>query len=196
MTPEVHAHHEEENYDKTIFGFWVYLMTDCVLFGTFFAAYAVLHNSTFGGPTSQQLFNPQLVLAETFALLISSFTCGLAGLASKKAKKSAVLAYLGITFLLGLSFVCMEVHEFVSLIREGNGPSKSAFLSSFFTLVGTHGCHVSIGLIWMLVMIKQISKRGFPAVIHKRLMCFRLFWHFLDVVWVFIFTIVYMMGLA
>lgn len=191
---KLHHHHEEENYEKTIFGFWTYLMTDCVIFGTFFAAYAVLHNMTFDGPSSREIFNPPLVLAETFALLISSFTCGMAGLSSKRGKKTAVLSYLGITFFLGLSFVCMEVHEFYGLIKEGNGPDRSAFLSAFFTLVGTHGCHVSVGLIWMLVMIKQIAKRGFPPVIHKRLMCFRLFWHFLDVVWIFIFTLVYMLG--
>lgn len=191
---ELIAHHEEENYEKTIFGFWTYLMTDCVIFATFFAAYAVLHNMVFDGPTSQEIFNPKLVLAETFALLISSFTCGLAGINSKKGKKGSVLAYLGITFLLGLSFVGMEIHEFVSLIKEGHGPDRSAFLSSFFTLVGTHGIHVSFGLIWMIVIMKQIMSRGFPPVIHKRLMCFRLFWHFLDVVWIFIFTLVYMLG--
>ena len=190
-----HSHdHVQENYEKTIFGFWVYIMTDCVLFGILFATYAVLHNSTFGGPTAQQLFNPNLVLAETFALLISSFTCGLAGIASVKEKKGEVMIYLAITFLLGFIFVFFEITEFRGLIREGYGPSTSAFLSSFFTLVGTHGIHVSVGLLWLLIMIGQIATRGVNAVIHRRLMCFRLFWHFLDVVWVFIFTIVYMMG--
>ena len=186
--------HVEANYEKTVFGFWVYLMTDCILFGILFATYAVLHNSTAGGPRGHDIFNMQLVLAETMALLISSFTCGLAGIISRKDKKWAVIGCLAITFLLGLSFVVMEVSEFVHLVNEGNSWRRSAFLSAFFTLVATHGTHVSFGLIWMFVMMWQIKTRGIVAVIHRRLMCLRLFWHFLDVVWIFIFTLVYLLG--
>lgn len=191
-----HDHHHIENYQKTIFGFWVYLMTDCMLFAVLFATYGVLHTSTFGGPPGKELFSLPLVLAETLALLISSFTCGLAGLAGNKEAKNQVVGYLLLTFFLGLSFVVMEVSEFVHLIQEGNGPDRSAFLSSFFTLVGTHGTHVSIGLIWMLVLMGQIYFRGVTPITHKRFMCFRLFWHFLDIVWIFLFTVVYLMGAA
>ena len=194
MESNGHVKHEMAMYEKNVFGFWVYLMTDCVLFGILFATYAVLHNSVFGGPSGKELFNLKLVMAETFALLFSSFSCGLAGIASKQEKKHQVVGFLLVTFLLGFSFVFMEVSEFAHLIREGNGPQRSAFLSSFFTLVGTHGTHVTIGLIWMSVMMWQISTRGLTPATHRRLMCLRLFWHFLDVVWVFLFTIVYLMG--
>jgi cytochrome o ubiquinol oxidase subunit 3 len=186
--------HVQENYDKTVFGFWVYLMTDCILFGILFASYAVLHTSRFGGPSGQEIFDLKFVLAETFALLISSFTCSLGGLASLKDKKWQTIAWFIPTFLLGLSFVGMELTEFTGLVREGNSWERSAFLSSFFTLVGTHGTHVSFGLLWMVVLMFQIAFRGFTPIIHKRLMCLRLFWHFLDVVWIFIFTAVYLMG--
>ena len=189
-----HHDHVQENYDKTVFGFWVYLMTDCILFGILFATYAVLHNSHFGGPSGKDIFDLRFVLAETFALLISSFTCGLAGLASEKGKKATVVFWLLCTFFLGFSFVFMEVTEFTGLVREGNSWQRSAFLSAFFTLVGTHGTHVSFGLIWMTVMMFQIAFRGFTPATHRRLMCLRLFWHFLDVVWIFIFTFVYLMG--
>lgn len=194
MSNDLQLHHEEFTYDKNIFGFWVYLMTDCILFGVLFATYAVLHDSVFGGPSGKDLFDLKLVLAETFALLISSFTCGLAGISSEKGHKWKAIFYLLLTFLLGFSFVFIEVSEFVHMIKEGCGPDRSAFLSSFFTLVGTHGTHVSIGLIWMSVMIWQIATRGLIASTLRRLMCLRLFWHFLDVVWIFIFTIVYLMG--
>jgi cytochrome o ubiquinol oxidase subunit 3 len=169
-------------------------MTDCILFGILFASYAVLHTSRFGGPSGQEIFDLKFVLAETFALLISSFTCSLGGLASLKDKKWQTIAWFIPTFLLGLSFVGMELTEFTGLVREGNSWERSAFLSSFFTLVGTHGTHVSFGLLWMVVLMFQIAFRGFTPIIHKRLMCLRLFWHFLDVVWIFIFTAVYLMG--
>jgi len=187
--------HVEESYNKTVFGFWTYLMTDCILFGILFACYAVLHKATHGGPNAADVVNLNLVLAETLALLTSSFTCALAGLASNKESKRWTLIALAITFLLGFSFVFMEVTEFIHLVEEGNSWQRSAFLSSFFTLVATHGTHISCGLIWMFVMMIQIVFRGFTHVIHKRLMCLRMFWHFLDVVWIFIYTFVYLMGM-
>lgn len=186
--------HVHENYTKTVYGFWVYLMTDCILFGMLFAAYAVLHNQTFGGPSGKELFDMPFVLGETIALLTSSFTCALAGLASNKEKKKETIFWFLVTFFLGATFVTMELIEFTNLVKEGNSWEKSAFLSSFFTLVATHGTHISFGLIWMSVMMCQIAYHGFKPVIHKRLMCLRMFWHFLDVVWIFIYTIVYLMG--
>lgn len=186
--------HVQENYNKTVFGFWVYLMTDCVLFGILFATYAVLHNATAGGPSGKELFSMPFVLGETIALLTSSFTCAMAGLASNKESKKETLFWLIVTFLLGLTFVSMEVTEFRHMVIEGNSWKRSAFLSSYFTLVATHGTHISFGLLWMFVMLCQILYHGFKPVIHKRLMCLRMFWHFLDVVWIFIYTVVYLMG--
>ncbi len=189
-----HHDHDAETSSKVVFGFWIYIMSDCILFACIFATYAVLHNSTYGGPSGKDLFDMPYVLVETFLLLISSFTYGLAMLAAHKGKKGQVLGWLFITFLLGLSFICMEINEFHHLIAEGHGPQKSAFLSSFFTLVGTHGLHVTCGLIWMVMMMLQLSKHGLTAVTTRKLTCLSLFWHFLDIVWIFVFTIVYLMG--
>jgi cytochrome o ubiquinol oxidase subunit 3 len=189
-----HHDHDAETSSKVVFGFWIYIMSDCILFACIFATYAVLHNSTYGGPSGKELFDMPYVLVETFLLLISSFTYGLAMLAAHKGKKGQVLGWLFITFLLGLSFICMEINEFHHLIAEGHGPQKSAFLSSFFTLVGTHGLHVTCGLIWMVMMMLQLSKHGLTAVTTRKLTCLSLFWHFLDIVWIFVFTIVYLMG--
>ncbi|MBU6491651.1 MAG: cytochrome o ubiquinol oxidase subunit III [Burkholderiales bacterium] len=187
-----HAHHDTA--DKTVFGFWVYLMSDCILFACIFATYAVLSNATAGGPTGKELFDLHYVLIETFCLLISSLTYGMAMLALNRADKAQVQLWLGVTFLLGLTFVGMEVHEFRHMILEGAGPGRSAFLSSFFTLVGTHGLHVSSGLLWMVVLMLQIGKKGLTATNSRRLMCLSLFWHFLDIVWIGVFTVVYLMG--
>jgi len=182
--------------DKTLFGFWVYVMTDCILFATLFATYAVLRNNTYGGPGSHELFNMPYVLAETLLLLTSSFTCGLALLAARKQQVKQVGLWLGATFLLGLSFITMELTEFAQLANEGHGWWSSAFLSAFFTLVGTHGLHITIGLVWLLVMGAFIMTRGLNEHTLRRLSMFGIFWHFLDVVWIFIFTIVYLMGVA
>ena len=189
-------HHEvqEQVFDRTLFGFWLYVMSDCVLFATLFATYAVLHNNTYGGPTSKELFKLPFALAETMILLTSSFTCGLAMLAARQNKKYAVLTLFGLTFLLGASFLAMELHEFNQLIVEGNSWKRSAFLSSFFTLVGTHGLHITCGLIWIIVMMAQVSIKGITVPTLRRLSCLSLFWHFLDIVWIFIFTFVYLMG--
>ncbi len=180
--------------DKTLFGFWVYIMTDCVLFASLFAVYAVLHNSTFGGPGGQQLFSLPNVLAETLILLTSSYTCGLAMLAAHKNRKADVLMWFGITFVLGLAFLCLELTEFQHLAHDGNSWRRSGFLSAFFTLVGTHGLHITVGLVWMAVLLKKVMRKGLGGNTMKRLQLLSMFWHFLDVVWIFIFTIVYLMG--
>lgn len=185
---------EQDSYSKTIFGFWVYLMTDCILFATLFATYAVLHTSTDGGPTSKELFKPSFALVETLILLTSSFTCGLAVLASNQNKKKRMLSWLGVTFLLGVAFLSMELIEFSHLIHEGNSWQRSAFLSAYFTLVGTHGLHITFGLIWILVMALQVIARGLNKDAFRRIACWGMFWHFLDIIWILIFTIVYLMG--
>lgn len=182
--------------DKTLFGFWVYVMTDCILFATLFATYAVLSVGTNGGPSGRDIFNMPFVLAETLLLLTSSFTCGMALLAANKNRIKQVGIWLALTFLLGLSFITMELTEFAQLAQEGHGWWSSAFLSAFFTLVGTHGLHIAIGLLWLIVLGCFIYRRGLNEHTMRRLGMFGIFWHFLDVVWVFIFTIVYLMGVA
>ncbi|HXE10323.1 MAG TPA: cytochrome o ubiquinol oxidase subunit III [Verrucomicrobiae bacterium] len=181
---------------KSIFGFWVYLMTDCVLFATLFATFAVLRDSTFGGPGGNDIFSLPFVLVETLALLTSSFTCGLAMLAVRRRDRQQVLILLGITFLLGLFFLTMEVTEFHHLVQEGNSWRRSGFLSSFFTLVSTHGLHITVGLLWMAVLMVRTAKQGLGRTTQRQLTMLSLFWHFLDIIWIFIFTIVYLMGRA
>jgi cytochrome o ubiquinol oxidase subunit 3 len=177
-----------------LFGFWIYVMSDCILFASLFATYAVLGHNYAGGPTGKQIFDLRGVIAETSALLISSFTYGLAVLAMLRGAKKEVIAWLSVTFLLGATFVGLEVNEFSGLVHDGFGPQKSAFLSSFFALVGTHGAHVSTGLIWMAVLIVQVAKKGITQNTSTRIMLLSLFWHFLDIVWICLFTIVYLMG--
>lgn len=184
----------QDTYSKTILGFWMYLMTDCILFATLFATYAVLHNSTFGGPTSREIFSLDTAFAETMILLVSSITCGFAMLASLKKNKIHVIGWLTVTFMLGATFLALELHEFAGLINEGHSWTVSAFLSAFFTLVGTHGLHITVGLLWMLVVILQIFAKGITAITFRRLAVFSMFWHFLDLIWIFIFTFVYLMG--
>lgn len=189
------THETEHNVtDTTVFGFWVYILTDCMLFAGLFAAYAVLHNSTYASPSIKEVTNLPFILAETLILLTSSFTCGLGMLAVQSKNKKMVLALFGATLILGLSFVGMELTEFSSLIREGSGPQQSAFLSSFFTLVGTHGLHVALGSLWMIVLMAQVFHRGVTPFTARRLTCLSMFWHFLDIIWIFIFTLVYLMG--
>jgi cytochrome o ubiquinol oxidase subunit 3 len=185
---------EHEATEKTVIGFWVYLMTDCVLFASLFAVYMVLHRNTFGGPSGADLFKLPYVLIETFVLLTSSFTCGLAMLASQRRAKNEVLFWLAITFLLGATFLGLELHEFRNMVLEGNSWRRSGFLSGYFTLVGTHGTHITFGLIWMAVLGLYVWKKGLTDSIRKRLMLLSLFWHFLDVIWIFIFTMVYLYG--
>jgi len=171
-------------------------MTDCLLFASLFSTYAILHTKTFGGPGPKEIFSLPLVFGETMILLFSSLTCGLAILSSLKKKQELLLIWLAISFLLGASFVGLELYEFSDLVAEGFSWKVSAFLSSYFTLVGTHGLHVSIGLLWMIVIIGQILWQGINVDTFRRLIIFSLFWHFLDVVWIFIFTFVYLMGVA
>lgn len=188
--PDTH----QDTYSKTVLGFWMYLMTDCLVFATLFCTYAVLHHEVFGGPSSRELFSLTTAFIETMILLCSTVTCGLAMLSSLKNNKQQVLLWLGMTFLLGASFIFMEWQEFNHLVREGHSWTRSAFLSSFFTLVGTHGLHVSVGLLWLLVMIGQVYWNGIDIETFRRLTLFSLFWHFLDLIWIFIFTFVYLMG--
>jgi cytochrome o ubiquinol oxidase subunit III len=180
--------------NKTIFGFWVYLMTDCVLFASLFATFAVLHNNTFGGPGAGTLFSLPYALTETLILLTSSFTCGLAILSAHHRQQQRVIFWLGVTFALGLAFLGMELSEFRHLAQDGNSWRRSGFLSAFFTLVGTHGLHITSGLIWMAVIIRRVLKQGLNTISLKRLTMLSLFWHFLDIIWIFIFTIVYLLG--
>jgi cytochrome o ubiquinol oxidase subunit 3 len=180
--------------DKTIFGFWVYLMTDCLLFGSLFATYAVLHNNTFGGQGGGDLFNMPVALGETLILLTSSFCCGLAMLAVQAGRQRQALLWFGLTAALGLTFLTFEIREFIQLASDGNSWARSGFLSAFFTLVGTHGLHITIGLLWLGVLAWQIIHRGFTTHVVRRLTLFSMFWHFLDVIWIFIFTVVYLVG--
>jgi len=185
---------DRENEEKTLFGFWVYLMTDCVLFATLFATFIVLRHHTFGGPSGETLFSLPFVLTETLILLTSSFTCGLGILAARRNEKNLTLALFTITLLLGAAFLVLELREFHSLYAEGNSWRRSGFLSGFFTLVATHGTHISFGLIWMVTMLSKIWRLGLTKSNIKRLTMLSLFWHFLDIVWIFIFTVVYLMG--
>ncbi|MGB7977957.1 MAG: cytochrome o ubiquinol oxidase subunit III [Chlamydiales bacterium] len=185
---------EREIEEKTIFGFWVYIMTDCLLFGTLFAIYVVLQHNTNGGPSGKELFSLPHALAETIVLLTSSFTCAMANLAAQRNDKNKLLAAFAVTFLLGVSFLVLELTEFTQLVQQGNSWRRSGFLSGFFTLVGTHGLHITTGLIWTIILLVPVIREGITRVSLKRLKCLRLFWHFLDVVWVFIFTVVYLMG--
>jgi cytochrome o ubiquinol oxidase subunit 3 len=196
VVPQVISYHDAHHQgdDKTIFGFWVYLMTDCVLFATLFATFAVLRNNTFGGESAGELFSLSFVLVETVLLLTSSFTVGLAMLAARARNKRQVLLWLSVTFVLGLAFLGMELHEFSNLYHEGNSWQRSGFLSAFFTLVGTHGLHITSGLLWMGVLMTKVIKGGLTRISLRRLTMLSLFWHFLDIVWIFIFTIVYLMG--
>ena len=182
--------------NKSLFGFWVYLMTDCILFASLFAAFAVLRNNTFGGPAGAELFSLPFVLTETLILLTSSFSCGLAIVAAHRGSRRQVIGWLIITFLLGAAFLGLELSEFHKLAQEGNSWQRSGFLSSFFTLVGTHGAHITTGLIWMAVMMTQVVRRGLERNTLRRLTMLSLFWHFLDIIWIFIFSIVYLLGAA
>lgn len=238
LTKASHVHHFDGS--KNVFGFWLYIMTDCILFASLFAVYAVFHTHTFGGPHAKELFSLPFVLTETLLLLTSSFTYGLAMLArntnnrgncpdllfcerskeiqwpsavpNKEAgflrpwllakteeravtnRAAIVTRWMWVTFILGACFIAMEMNEFHNLYTEGHTWATSAFLSSFFTLVGTHGLHVTAGLIWMLAVIYQINKHGITPETKTKLTCLGLFWHFLDIIWIFVFSVVYLMG--
>ena len=176
------------------YGFWLFVLSDMVLFSALFATYASLVHATDGGPTTNQLFHRDLVAVETMALLLSSFVCGLAMITAKRANMVWTQVWLVLTGLLGLIFIGIELYEFSSMIAEGAGPQRSAFLSSFFTLVGCHGAHVTAGLLWIGTTMAQIWAKGFREDIMRRLLCLSVFWHALDIIWVAIFTIVYLIG--
>ncbi len=187
---EEHAHGD----GGTLFGFWLYLMSDCLLFTVLFATYGVLGRNYAAGPSGADLFDLRLVALNTALLLISSLTFGLAMLEAAQDRAGAALRWLAVTGALGAAFLGVELYEFAHLIHEGATPQRSAFLSSFYALVGTHGLHVLFGLIWLGVLMVQIRRSGLTAVTQRRLMCLSMFWHFLDVIWIGVFTFVYLMG--
>jgi cytochrome o ubiquinol oxidase subunit III len=177
------------------FGFWIFLLSDIVMFSALFASYAVLVNATDGGPSGAQLFNQTSVAIETACLLLSSYACGLMSLAIKSGHRLGTYIGAAVTFALGAAFLSLELREFATMAAAGATPQRSAFLSAFFTLVGCHGLHVSIGLLWLVVMMAQVAARGYRATVVRRLFCFSMFWHTLDIVWVGIFSVVYLMGM-
>jgi cytochrome o ubiquinol oxidase subunit 3 len=176
------------------YGFWIFLLSDIVMFAALFAAYAVLVHATADGPAGAQLFNQGSVAIETACLLASSYTCGLMSLAADSRRRDGTYFFAGVTFVLGAAFLALELREFAGMIAAGAAPQRSAFLSAFFTLVGCHGLHVTAGLVWLGVMMAQVAVKGFRANVQRRLLCFALFWHALDIVWVWLFTVVYLMG--
>lgn len=190
---EHHDHHHDAN-NTAVFGFWMYIMTDCVLFGTLFAAFIVLKGNTFGGPSLKHLIELPYVLGETMFLLASNLTYGFAMLCLYKRRKSQMVAWLILTVILGLGFVGMEVNEFIHIYRLGHGPQTSGAMSAFYTLVGTHGLHVSMGLFWMVVLMLQLFRFKLDDTMQRRFTYLGLFWNFLDIVWIFVFTVVYLMG--
>jgi cytochrome o ubiquinol oxidase subunit 3 len=180
----------------TGYGFWIFLLSDFVMFSGFFASYAVLIGQTAGGPKGAEIFDLRNVAVETGCLLMSSFTCGLASIAAGARNRLWFQIAMAVTCVLGLSFLAIEFNEFASLVARGAGPSRSAFLSAFFSLVGCHGLHVSAGILWLLTMMAQVFAKGFRADIQRRFLCFALFWHALDIIWVAVFSVVYLLGSA
>jgi cytochrome o ubiquinol oxidase subunit 3 len=178
------------------YGFWIFLLSDIVMFSAFFASYAVLVGQTAGGPSGHELFDLRNTGIETACLLLSSFTCGLASIGAQARRGSWFYGAMAATFILGAIFIGLEVQEFAGLVAQGAGPTRSAFLSAFFTLVGCHGLHVTAGLLWLLTMMAQVFAKGYRADILRRMLCFSLFWHALDIIWVAVFTMVYLMGVA
>jgi cytochrome o ubiquinol oxidase subunit 3 len=176
------------------YGFWIFILSDIVMFSALFAAYAVLSGSTAGGPTGAELFNLRSVFILTMCLLFSSYTCGLGVLAAEHERPDRFLVFAVYTFVLGAAFLYLEISEFAGMISKGAGPSRSAFLSAFFTLVGMHGAHVAAGLIWLTYLMAQVVAKGLRAAVLRRLLCFSLFWHALDIVWIGVMTLVYLMG--
>lgn len=195
-----HAAHENypdthhDPYSKTIFGFWLYLLTDFIMFGAFFAAYAVLHNNTYGGPSSKDLFDLSYTIAESVFLLLAAFTSGIAGVYAHRRKKTQVVVFFLLTFLCGLAFLILQTQELSVLIENGNDWKRSAFLSSFFSIILLHSAHIVIGLLWTLVLLIPVLIQGVHSTSVRRLTCLRMFWQFLNLLWVFTCTLVYFLG--
>ena len=187
----VREHHPENG---TLLGFWLYLMSDCLIFACLFATYAVIGRNYAGGPTGAELFDLPLVAVNTAFLLLSSITYGFAMLEMQRKRQGATLAWLAVTGILGACFIALELYEFAHLIHEGAGPQRSGFLTSFFALVATHGLHVTFGIVWLITLMFQVKRHGLTSENGRRLMCLSMFWHFLDVVWIGVFTFVYLMG--
>jgi len=187
----VREHHPQNG---TLLGFWIYLMSDCLIFASLFATYAVLGRNYAGGPTGAELFDLSLVAINTAFLLVSSITFGFAMISAQAKNLAKTQLWLGITGLLGVCFLALEIYEFWHFIHLGAGPARSAFLTAFFSLVGTHGLHVLFGIVWLVTLMFQLPKHGLTAENMRRLSCLSMFWHFLDVVWIFVFTFVYLMG--
>jgi cytochrome o ubiquinol oxidase subunit III len=177
------------------YGFWIFLLSDVIMFSALFATYAVLVRATSGGPAGNALFNQAVVAIETACLLISSYTCGLMSQAINSRRPTAIYVFAAMTFVLGTAFLILEIREFAAMIGRDAAPERSAFLSAFFTLVGCHGLHVSAGLVWLVLMMAQVAIKGLRPNVRRRLLCFALFWHTLDIVWVWLFTVVYLMGI-
>ncbi len=176
------------------YGFWIFLLSDIILFSALFATYAVLHGQTNGGPSGHELFELRNAGIETLVLLLSSYTCGLGVLALERRRLSTFYWCFALTFLLGATFLGLEINEFAALVARGAGPSRSGFLSAFFSLVGLHGAHVTVGLLWLTFLVAQVAHRGALDYVRRRLLCFSLFWHALDIIWVALLTLVYLMG--
>lgn len=190
------AVHDKERLGRTSIGFWLYLMTDCILFASLFATFVVLRDATAGGPSGREIFELPLALTETVILLLSSFTCGIMLLGLKAKNTRQIIGAMVVTYALGVMFLAIEISEFAKFAGEGYDWQRSAFLSAFFTLVGTHGLHIMVGLIWLVVLLAVLVKKGLTAKLTRQITLFGLFWHFLDLVWIFIFTVVYLMGVA
>jgi cytochrome o ubiquinol oxidase subunit 3 len=193
------SEHEAHAFSQRIvvaYGFWIFLISDIILFAAFFATYAVLSGSTAGGPAGRDLFDLRLVAIETACLLTSSLACGLAGIGARARHNRLFHGAMAVTFVLGAAFLAIELHEFADMIDKGAGPSRSAFLSAFFALIGCHGLHVAAGLLWLLTMMAQVVAKGWREDILRRILCFALFWHTLDIIWVGLFSLVYLVGMT
>lgn len=187
--------HDHPEGGSTMLGFWIYLMSDCLIFAILFAVYGVVGANYAAGPAPKDLFDLNLVAVNTAMLLFSSITYGFAMLEMQRGRAGAVQLWLAVTGLFGLAFLGIELYEFAHMIHEGATPQRSAFLSAFFTLVGTHGLHVTFGLVWLVTLMVQVARHGLVAANQRRLMCLSMFWHFLDVIWIGVFTFVYLMGM-
>ncbi len=194
MLPNVSESGPASKRTVVAYGFWIFLLSDVVMFSALFATYAVLVHAVAAGPSGDQLFNQMSVAIETACLLVSSYTCGLMSAAVTSRRRTAIYFFAAITFVLGAAFLDLEIREFAAMIARGASPERSAFLSAFFTLVGCHGLHVTAGLAWLAVMMAQVAIKGIRPNVRRRLLCFALFWHTLDIVWVWLFTVVYLMG--